>query len=345
MSREVPRLRERTTAQPLEETNSSKEFTDAVGAARMTSWGNFGRRICFYAPSFMRYSNRYWSSHTRPFPSISVTGHDCALGCRYCSGKLLETMAPTKSPGDLVKIFQELRLRYAEGCLISGGCGINGTVPLEPFLDAVAEAKKGFGLKVVVHTGIVSADTAGRLAGAGIEAALIDIVGSNETIREICRLDRTTEDYEESLSALEKESVPTVPHVVVGLHYGRLKGEFEALRMISRHKPAAVIIIGLIPFWGTPMQLCSPPSPRDIVSVIVEARRLMPDIPLALGCARPKGKTREETDLLAIQAGVNAIAYPDPKAIGLAKCLGLEYSFSGLCCSYVFEGFRKIEKI
>jgi len=338
-------LRERATTQNLEEANSSEELTEALETARMMSWRNFGRRISFYVPSFMPYSNRYWNSDSRPFPSISVTGHDCALRCQHCSGKLLETMIPAKSRNDLVKIFQELRRRNAEGCLISGGCKFDGTVPLEPFLDVIAEAKRDFGLKVVVHTGIVNSDTARRLAGAGIEAALIDVIGSDETIREVCGLDRTTEDYGTSLSALEEESVLVVPHVLVGLHYGRLKGEFEALKVISRHKPAAVIVIGFIPFWGTPMQLCSPASPWDIASVIVEARRLMPNVPLALGCARPKGRMREETDLLAIRAGVNAIAYPDPKAIGLAKSMGLEYSFSGLCCSYVYEDLRKIEKI
>ncbi len=331
--------------QNLEEANSTEELTEALETARMTSWRNFGRRISFHAPSFMPYSNRYWNSDSRPFPSISVTGHDCTLRCEHCSGKLLETMIPAKSPSDLVKIFRELRRRNAEGCLISGGCRLDGTVPLEPFLEAIAEAKRDFGLKVVVHTGIVNTDTARRLARAGIDAALIDVIGSDETIREVCGLDRTIDDYETSLSALEEESVPAVPHVLVGLHYGRLKGEFEALRMISRHKPAAVIVIGFIPLWGTPMQLCSPASPRDIASVIVEARRLMPNVPLALGCARPKGRIREETDLLAVQAGVNAIAYPDPKAIGLAKSMGLEYSFSGLCCSYVYENSRKIEKI
>jgi len=37
---------------------------------------------------------------------------------------------------------------------------------------------------------------------------------------------------------------------------------------------------------------------------------------------------------------VNAIAYPDPEAIELSKSLGLEYSFSGLCCSQVREDFK-----
>jgi len=211
---------------------------------------------------------------------------------------------------------------------------------LEPFLGAIGEAKRDFGLKVVVHTGIVNKDLAAKLAKAGIDAALIDVIGSDETIREIYNLDRRIEDYDASLGALEEE-VPVVPHVLVGLHYGRLKGEFAALRMISRHRCAAVIVIGFTPFSGAPMQLCPPASPHDIASVIVEARRLMPRVPLALGCARPKGKVREEIDRLAVQAGVNAIAYPDPQAISLADKLSLEHDFSGLCCSQVYEASQR----
>lgn len=333
----TPKLGGRATTHDL----SGEDFTTAIKTAREISWKNFGRNIRFYAPSFMPYSNRYWRGEVRPFPSISVTRHECALRCQHCHGKLLETMIPADSPGDLAATFQELIQRNGEGCLVSGGCRPDGTVPLEPFLDAIAEVKGTSGLKVVAHTGIVSRDIAIRLARAKIDAVLIDIIGSNETIREIYGLNRRIEDYDASLSALENESVPVVPHVLVGLHYGRLKGEFEALKIISRHKPAAVIIIGFTPFTGTPMQHCPPASPQDVASVIVAARKLMPDTPLVLGCARPKGKLREEMDRLALLAGVNAIAYPDRKAIALANDLGLEYSFSGVCCSQAYEDFRR----
>jgi len=327
--------------QELAEVDCGVEFAEALKRARETSWRNLGRRISFYAPSFMPYGNRYWNDNLPLFPSVSITGHSCALKCQHCSGKLLETMIPVKSPEDLIRLLQELHRRNAEGCLISGGCTVQGTIPLEPFLGAIGEAKRNFGLKVVVHTGIVNKGLAVGLAKAGIDAALIDVIGSNETVREIYNLDRRIEDYDTSLSALEKEGVPIVPHVLVGLHYGRLKGEFTALRMISSHRCAAVIVIGFTPFSGAPMQLCPPASPHDITSVIVEARRLMPQVPLALGCARPKGKVREEIDCLAVQAGVNAIAYPDAQAISLADKLSLEHSFSGLCCSQVYEAFQR----
>jgi uncharacterized radical SAM superfamily protein len=56
---------------------------------------------------------------------------------------------------------------------------------------------------------------------------------------------------------------------------------------------------------------------------------------------RPKGKHREKTDVSAIRAGVNAIAFPTEEAIRLAKSLGYDVSFSSLCCSQIFEDLTK----
>ena len=317
----------------------SKSLAEDIKTAREISRRNFGARIRFYAPSFLGYAVGNAGRNTGAFPSISVTGRDCALKCKHCCGRLLNAMIPAESPRVLRKVFQELHERNVAGCLVSGGCGLDGAVPLEPFIDVMTEAKRNFGLRMVVHTGILGENIGKKLGRVGIDAALIDVIGSEETLREIYGLEHGVEKYDDSLSLLEREGIPVVPHVLVGLHYGTLRGEFDALKMVARHNPAAVIIIGLTPLRRTPMAHCSPASPNDVVSVIVEARKLMPRKPIALGCARPKGKIREQTDVLAVEAGVNGIANPDPKAIELARNLSLDYGFSDLCCSQVYEDF------
>jgi uncharacterized radical SAM superfamily protein len=125
--------------------------------------------------------------------------------------------------------------------------------------------------------------------------------------------------------------------VLVGLHYGELKGELEALKMVSKYSPSAVITIAFMPIRGTPMQNVSPPESEDIAKILVSARLLMPETPLVLGCMRPKGEHRKRTDMLAVRAGVDAIAFPVEEAIRLAESLKLETSFSSLCCSQIFE--------
>jgi len=197
------------------------------------------------------------------------------------------------------------------------------------------------GMTVVAHTGITDFSIAKRLE-AGVDAALIDIIGSDETIREIYQLNVRVEDYDKSLRALHEAKVPTVPHVLVGLHYGKLKGELHALEMISKYEPSAVIIIALMPIHGTPMENVNPPSPEDVVKVLATAKLMMPETPLVLGCMRPKGEHKIKTDVLAIKSGVHAIAFPTNEAIQLAEAMGLETAFSSLCCSQIFEDIKSV---
>jgi uncharacterized radical SAM superfamily protein len=318
-----------------------KELTHALALTRKLSWKAFGKKIRFYAPSFMYYKTSHFCSSPAAFPSISITGSFCSLKCKHCGGKVLNTMLSALTPKQLVEVCSEIKRKGGIGCLISGGCLPNGSVPLGKFVDAIAEVKHKLGLTVVVHTGVVGLDMAKRLKEAGVDAALIDIIGSDETIREIYQLNVKVSDYEKSLAALQQSGLAFVPHVLVGLHYGQLKGEFQALKMIAKYSPSAVIIIALMSIHGTVMQKVTPPSPMDIARVLVAARFSLPKTPLVLGCMRPKGKHRAETDKLAVKAGVNAIAFPDPHAIEAAESLGLETVFSSLCCSQVFEDLKR----
>jgi uncharacterized radical SAM superfamily protein len=298
------------------------------------------RKIRFYAPSFIYYKSNYYSSSPTAFPSISITGSSCALRCKHCGGKVLNTMFPASTPEKLVDVCINLKKQGAIGCLISGGCLPNGSVPLHKFIEAIAKIKRDLELTVVVHTGITDFSMAKKLKEAEVDATLIDIIGSDETIREIYQLNVRVEDYDKSLRALHEAKVPVVPHVLVGLHYGKVKGELYALEMISKYEPSAVIIIALMPIHGTPMENVNPPLPEDIAKVLVTARLMMPETPLVLGCMRPKGKHRIKTDVLAIKSGVHAIAFPTNEVIQLAETMGLEITFSSLCCSQIFEDIK-----
>jgi len=294
-------------------------------------------KIRFYAPSFVHYKNKYFQSSHDAFPSLSITGSSCALKCEHCNGKVLDTMVPAMTPERLFDFCAQLEKNGAVGCLISGGCLPDGSVPLNKFIDAIAKIKKELNLTVIVHTGVIDFPTAKRLKTAGVDAALIDVIGSDETIRQVYHLDVSVADYEQSLKAFHDSGIPFVPHVLVGLHYGELKGELEALKMIAKYSPSAVITIAFMPIHGTPMQNVNPPNPEDIAKILVSARLLMPKTPLVLGCMRPKGKHRTRTDLLAVKVGVDAIAFPVEEAIQLAESMKLETSFSSLCCSQIFE--------
>lgn len=298
-------------------------------------------KVHFYAPSFMYYKSSYFCSSSKDFPTISVTGKGCALNCKHCGGKVLETMYSAKTSEELFNLCAKLKKEGALGCLISGGCLPDGSVPLGKFIDAIEKIKREFGLTLFVHVGIINFEKAKRLKEAGVDAALIDIIGYNETIREIYKLNMTVGDYENSLKTLSQTGLNFVPHIIVGLHYGKLKGELHALQIISKYKPTALVIIALIPIHGTEMENVKPPKPTDIAKVIAAARLMLPEKPIALGCMRPKGKHRARTDVLAIKAGVNAIAFPAEEAIKHAEKQGYIVHFSSSCCSQVYKDLLK----
>jgi hypothetical protein len=300
------------------------------------------RKIRFYAPSFMYYKTAYSRSSPTDFPTVSVTGSYCALNCAHCGGTVLKTMYPATTPEELLKLCRKLKLRGALGCLISGGCLPNGSVPLASFIDAIQRVKRDTGLMVLVHTGLIDLETAEALRESGVDTALIDVIASDDTIREVCRMDATVQDYARSLEALSKAKLNFVPHVIVGLDHGMLNDELRALKMISQHRPSALVIIAFMPIRGTPMQNVEPPKPIDIARVILAARLIFNRKPVVLGCMRPKGNHRKETDLLAIRAGVDAIAFPAEEAVDYATNNGYTVSFSSLCCSQVYLDAEKL---
>jgi uncharacterized radical SAM superfamily protein len=252
----------------------------------------------------------------------------------------LDTMYPATTPDQLYELCVKLKKEGALGCLISGGCLPDGSVPLESFLDTFANIKRDLDLTLFIHTGVIDLPTARALKKAGIDSALLDIIGSEETIREIYNLDISLKDYENSLKALQKAGLTFVPHVIVGLHYGKLKGEFDALKMIAKFNPSALVVIAFMPIYRTRMATVTPPKSIDVARVIASARMMFPEKPLVLGCMRPRGKNRGETEILAVKAGVDAIAFPTEETVKFAMKEGYEVSFSPLCCSQIYTDMK-----
>ena len=136
-----------------------------------------------------------------------------------------------------------------------------------------------------------------------------------------------------------------MPHVIVGLNEGKLDGEFDALKMVAAVKPSALVIIAFMPIHGTAMEKTPPPKPEDIARVVCTARLMLPETPLILGCMRPKGAARSEGDVLALKAGVDAVAFPSEEAVKYAERKGWKTSFSSYCCAQMYlDAYSKTKK-
>jgi len=268
---------------------------------------------------------------------VSITGASCELNCDHCGRKILKAMRATTTPQDLFEYAKEIAHRGAKGMLISGGSDKKGVVAIRPFLKTIGRIKQEFGFKIVAHLGILDEKTVKEIQDSGgIDGAMMDIVGSDDTLRQVYHLrDVTTDDFENSLQLLCEYGIRTIPHIVIGLHYGRILGEYNALKVISRYPVSAVVLVGLVPQPGTNMAEVSPPDPDEMGEVFKQARGLFPAIPVLLGCMRPMGEHKLKTDILALHAGLNGIAYPAEGVVELARQMGLEPQFSQMCCSLI----------
>ncbi|MHA1937879.1 MAG: radical SAM protein [Candidatus Thorarchaeota archaeon] len=315
---------------------SETELTSLFDRAYSISREEFSNKIAFYAPGMVHYETDYHEA-TDPyrFPSISITGEGCSLNCKHCSGKLLETMVPAITPESLWQTCQEIHEKGGTGCLISGGATPRGNTPLQPYIPTLKRVKEELGLDIVVHTGIVYPEIAEALGEAGIDGAMMDIIGSEETLREVYHLDLPLSVFDESMTLLEEYNIPHMPHIIAGLHYGKLHGEAKAIEMIANHDPSSIVVVAFMPLDCTPMENVAPASPMDIARVILATRLTIPDKPLILGCARPLGMHRRKTDILAIDAGVNGIAYPSDEGYEYAQEKGLTIAFADECCSLI----------
>ncbi len=306
---------------------------------------NFGKEVYFHSPGFKHYEVEDFSVKSPPkFVDISVTGRQCELMCDHCASKILWHMIPATTPEELWKVCKNLKAQGVTGILVSGGSDKDGFVPLSPFFDTMRSVKEELGMLVTCHVGLVDEDYVKGLKDAGVDAVLLDIIGDNETISQVYKLPhRTVEDYDMSLKLLKEAGLKIVPHVIIGLHYGKIKGEYYALDMIAKYDPDALVLVVVMPYYGKArFQLLPPPPVEESVEVVLHARKSMPKSPIMIGCARPAGAERVKFDVYSILAGVNGIAFPAEGVVTYSKSIGLEPVVSPSCCSTVFYALEGI---
>lgn len=300
---------------------------------------NFADQMEFYAPGLKRWQTSEWRpTNPRRFLPVSVTGSACALQCDHCQAKVLEGMISVRAGSNLYQLAKELKAGGSEGLLVSGGSGRNGAVPHLPHLIHVPRIKAELGMKVIVHSGVVTPALAKGLAAAGVDGVMLDIIGADATIREVYHLDLRVTDFDRSLALLADAGLRIIPHIVLGLHYGRFLGEHHALDLVAQYPVSTLILVVLVPLVGTPMADLPPPPLEDVVAFFATARTAMPLTKINLGCARPLGEMKVELDRAAIDHGLNGIAYPAEGMIDYARSRGLQPRLYEYCCSLTWAG-------
>ncbi len=334
---EVTWLERLAAIEPLEDASFDPALVAALQADAQT---RPLREIRFSTPTFREYETSELSGCSKnAFPAFSVTGGACALDCDHCRGRILEPMIAATSPEILDQKVRDLvLLQDLQGFLLSGGSNKRNEIKYEKYYPVIEKLKRDFPhLKIAIHSALLDEPRARLMASAGVDTAMMDVIGAEETIRDVYHLDRPVEDIEATLAALCATGMEVVPHIVIGLHYGRLLGEARALDICARHKIHSLVLVVIMPFYAKEGTYITPET-ADVGRIFREARARVPDCPVNLGCARPPGMHKRVTDAYAVMAGLDGIAYPADGAVAVAAVLGRPYSQAHACCAIKVGG-------
>lgn len=245
------------------------------------------------------------------FPSISLTGTYCSLNCAHCNRHYLEGMRKVTRP-KLVEYCKHLEREGYTGCLLSGGLDERLKVPLDKFADEIKLVKKETSLKLNAHVGFIDENDLEWVKY--VDAVSLDFVGNNDVIRRVYKINRTVRDYIRVLDILISNGVRVAPHITIGLDFGKVWWEYEAIDMLLRYPIDVLVLDVLIPTKGTEMENAEKPGVKESLEVVKYAREKF-DGELSIGCMRPPGKWRLEFDKGAILIGVDRITNPPRKII------------------------------
>ena len=312
------------------------EFDPALVAEMERHAGDVrGRLVRFATPTFKEYeTSELEGCGKNTFPAFSITAAGCALMCDHCEAKILEPMIPAVKPDILdEKVRRLIETEGLQGFLLSGGSNRRNEINYSKFYPVIEGLKRDFpNLRVAIHTALTDRAGAKEMEAAGVDVAMLDIIGSDETIREVYHLDRPVADFEETVAALCETGMQISPHIVIGLHYGRILGEENALDILARYDTKALVLVVIMPFYAKPGTF-ETPATTDVGRIFLQARRRLPDRQVLLGCARPPGMHKRITDAYAVMAGLDGIAFPADGAVAAADITGRPFHQAHACCS------------
>jgi uncharacterized radical SAM superfamily protein len=241
---------------------------------------------------------------------VSLTGSYCSLNCLHCSSFYLKGMKT-----------KEESLKYLDteeytSFLISGGFDEKGKLDILSNIDYIRKVKES-GKKIVIHPGFISKDEIDLLKGV-VDVVSFDFVADDETIKEILNLDYKKEDFRTQYLLLRR-NIKTIPHIIIGLYKGKIKGEYEAIDILAELKPSLIIFLVIIPTRSTHFENISIPDVNEIKDIFIKAKRKLRLTKFHLGCMVPKGEIKDEIEIAAFESGFDGFVNPQERLKKLVK--------------------------
>ncbi len=265
---------------------------------------------------------QYFSPRHKYKP-VSLTGTWCALNCKFCNRRYLESMVHV-TPHNFIDVMRELYSSGVRGVLLSGGFRNDATLPIEAYINAIKVVKKELGLFISAHLGLQTrSEVLRELRG------LIDVVDYEFTLSEfivnyVRGLKLRPSRYVEALKTMLENDLHVVPHVFAwhpAITREALGRELKILNDYGLREVTLLVYIDPHTRYDS----------EDLASRVLEnieyARSVFPGS-IYMGCMRP-GYIRPILDKSLVEKGlVDRIANPYHKVLA-------EYpeEYYDACCS------------
>jgi uncharacterized radical SAM superfamily protein len=340
---EVNGLKEKCMSYPLDE---------LMQEARTISWEHFGKKIELYYSYYQskadetqitkdvkeKYQNGFIKSIKDSLvdvtPIISLSGNRCELMCEHCKKINLMGMHKATTPDELYGSIRTFCENGSCGFLLSAGSRKTGETIIGPeFDDMIKKIKAEFDVYIGIHVGYISRERVGDFKQLGVDSLLIDVIGCEKTLKDVYHVNRPLSVIDDTLSYIFDQKIDVIPHICIGLHYGQIIGEYDAVDMLSKYPVKYVTYVILQPTPGTPMANVNPPTQEEVTRVLSYSRLRLPKALTSLGCIRPIGRYGEIMEEMAIKAGCNRIAgISSEKTLETCQHFGLQYNMASHCC-------------
>ncbi len=270
--------------------------------------------------SFNDLLHRAQSMHRAHFPAdeiqvstlLSIKTGACPEDCKYCPQSVrYDTELEREALLDIDTVREAARAAR-EGGATRFCMGAAWRRPKDRDLDqviAMVEAVREEGMETCLTLGMLSADQAERLKGAGLDYYNHNLDSSPEYYREVITT-RTYDDRLETLAHVREAGLKVCCGGIVGMGESRddRAGLLVELANLPEH-PQSVPINHLVRVPGTPLADTEAMDPLEFVRTIAVARIMMPASVVRLSAGRME--MSDELQALCFLAGANSMFYGD----------------------------------
>ena len=172
--------------QKIEELEDAEFDAALVAEMERHADTNRERLVRFSTPTFKEYESSELSSCGKnSFPAFSITAGGCALMCDHCEAKILEPMIPAIKPEILdARVRHLVETEDLQGFLLSGGSNKRNEINYSKFYPVIEGLKRDYPqMRIAIHTALTDRAGAKEMEASGVDVAMLDIIGAEETIK------------------------------------------------------------------------------------------------------------------------------------------------------------------